>query len=264
MKRSHGNEMSKPSIFITGAAQGIGRAIALRFASEGWFVGLSDIDEEGTASLADVIGEKQALALRLDVTDRDSILECLERFHRAAGERLDMLCNNAGVLYTGSFQDVSLDRLDRMIAVNFAAVVHVTHAAFPFLRDTPGARVVNLSSTSAIYGVPEMAVYSATKHAVRAVTEALAIEWAKHGIQVSDVMPPFVRTAMVTDADPVGVMSSMGALLEPEEVANAVWDAANRRQVHVPVGRQFRVLNALQDVTPSSVTGLVMKKLSGH
>ncbi|MCP6059511.1 SDR family NAD(P)-dependent oxidoreductase, partial [Klebsiella pneumoniae] len=86
----------------------------------------------------------------------------------------------------------------RILAINVQGVVQMTHAAFPYLKATPGAQVINMGSASGVYGTPHMASYSASKFAVRGFTEALELEWRRHGIRVGDLMPPFVRTPMVS------------------------------------------------------------------
>lgn len=190
--------MSERAIFVTGAARGIGRATARRFARGGWRVGLFDVDEDGVRALAAELGPERCHAAHLDVTDGPAASDALERFAVGSGGRLDVLFNNAGLLFTGPFEDIPPEQNAAMIAVNLTALVNLTRAAFPWLRDTPDARVISMSSASSTYGVPELAVYSATKHAVRALTEALEIEWAPHGIRVCDVVPPYVDTPMIS------------------------------------------------------------------
>lgn len=175
-----------------------------------------------------------------------------------------MLFNNAGLLFTGPFEDIPPEQNAAMIAVNLTALVNLTRAAFPWLRDTPDARVISMSSASSTYGVPELAVYSATKHAVRALTEALEIEWAPHGIRVCDVVPPYVDTPMISGARRVRSMETLGVELTPEQVAGTVWEAAHGEGLHWPVGRSYQVLHALQGVTPPALTRRLVKRFTGY
>src|SRR5688572_10862022 len=107
----------RPSIFITGAAAGIGRATAVLFASRGWLVGLYDVDESGVEGLRRQLGEANALAGKLDVTDGAAFNVALQRFFAAAGERLDVMFNNAGIVAVGEFDQIPLARHHAIVDV---------------------------------------------------------------------------------------------------------------------------------------------------
>ncbi|PPE75212.1 short-chain dehydrogenase [Solimonas fluminis] len=256
---------SRPAILVTGAAAGIGRACAERFAREGWFVGVCDIDEAGARALAQRLGV-QGWAARLDVTDPQGWRDTLAAFTAASGGRLDVLLNNAGVLVGGPFGEIPLERQHWLVDVNFKGVINGAHAALPYLRQTPGARLINMASASAIYGAPSLAVYSATKFAVRGLTEALQVEWKPLGVEVMDVWPLFVRTAMI---DAVGAgsarsLDSMGVRLTPQDVAETVWRAAKRPgRTHWIVGLQARLMALAIRLSPAAITRRVVAKLSG-
>ena len=193
------------AVFITGAAAGIGRATALTFARNGFTVGGYDIDEVGLKSLADEIDElggHGAVTGHLDVTDPDEMAQRVSEFAKAAGDRLDVMINNAGILLAGRFEDIDVAAHLKEIDINTKGVVNGLHAAFPYLRSTPKSVVVNLASASAIYGQAELAVYSATKFFVRGITEALDIEWSRYGIRVIAMWPLYVQTAMTDHIRP--------------------------------------------------------------
>jgi NADP-dependent 3-hydroxy acid dehydrogenase YdfG len=160
------------SVFITGAAAGIGRATALTFARNGYIVGGYDIDEVGLKTLADEIDQLGATAVvgHLDVTDADEMAQRVSEFAKAAGDRLDVVINNAGILRAGRFEEMDLGGHFKEIDINAKGVVNGLHAAFPYLKATPKSVVVNLASASAIYGQAELANYSATKFFVRGIT----------------------------------------------------------------------------------------------
>lgn len=260
------------SVFITGAATGIGRATAMLFATRGYFVGAYDIDETRLQVLhGDIVAVGgRGVVGHLDVTDADEVAQRLGEFHEAAGGRLDVLVNNAGLLHAGRFEDIPLEAHHREIEVNVKGVVNGLHAAFPFLKSTPGAVVVNLGSASAIYGQAELANYSATKFFVRAITEALNLEWADHSIRVIDMWPLFVNTAMTRDVK-TGTTDSLGIRLTAQDIAEdivaAVDPALPRKvlqQVHFPVGVQAKALAAAARFSPAWLTRLVNKRLAGH
>jgi NAD(P)-dependent dehydrogenase (short-subunit alcohol dehydrogenase family) len=259
--------MDSPTVFISGAAAGIGRATALAFARRGYRVGAYDIDATGLATLRDEITGRggDVVVGSLDVTDAAEWARQLEAF-TAPSRRLDILVNNAGVLSSGRFEEIPLEVQRRMIDINFYGTLAGLHAAFDYLRNTPGAQVVNLCSASAIYGQPELAVYSATKFGVRGITEALELEWSRYGIRVMAMWPLFVATAMV-DGMETGSTKSLGVHLTPNDVAEAIYSATHPGRswpprVHYPVGRQTKVLAALSQVSPNWVQRLMNKTVS--
>src|ERR1700761_5804874 len=262
--------MPNRAVFITGAAAGIGRATALTFAKKGYTVGGYDIDEIGLKSLADDVDQLGGVAIvgHLDVTDSAEMAQRVGEFADAAGGRLDVMINNAGILLAGRFEDIDVAKHLHEIDINTKGVINGLHAAFPHLRDTAGSVAVNLSSASAIYGQAELANYSATKFFVRGITEALDIEWHRYGIRVIAIWPLYVQTAM-TDHIKTGTTESLGIRLTAQDVADAIakavepsWLRRAMHQVHFPVGPQTKVMAAASRFSPAWVTRLANKRLS--
>ncbi len=259
------------AVFITGAAAGIGRATALTFARNGYTVGGYDIDELGLKSLAGEIEAHggKAVTGHLDVTDPDETAQRVGEFAKAAGDRLDVMINNAGILRTGRFEDIDVSTQLKEIDINTKGVVNGLHAAFPYLRSTPKSVVVNLASASAIYGQAELATYSATKFFVRGITEALDIEWSTYGIRVIAMWPLYVKTAM-TENIKTGTTESLGINLTAQDVADAIVAAVEPRlfrrvihQVHFAVGSQTKVSAVASRFSPAWLQRLVNKRLAG-
>jgi NADP-dependent 3-hydroxy acid dehydrogenase YdfG len=258
------------AVFITGAAAGIGRATALAFARNGFTVGGYDIDEVGLKTLADdiqLLGGR-AMIGHLDVTDVDEMTQRVTEFATAAGSRLDVLINNAGILRAGRFEDIDAAVHLTEIDINTKGVVNGLHAAFPYLKDTPKSVVVNLASASAIYGQAELAVYSATKFFVRGITEALDIEWGRYGIRVIAIWPLYVQTAMTQDVK-TGTTESLGIRLSAQDVADAIvaavqppWWRRAIHQVHFPVGSQTKTMALGSRFSPAWLTRLANKRLA--
>ncbi|MDT5017925.1 MAG: hypothetical protein QOD39_4085 [Mycobacterium sp.] len=258
------------AVFITGAAAGIGRATALTFARKGFTVGGFDIDEVELKTLVDQIEQLGARAVvgHLDVTDADEMAQRVSEFASAAGDRLDVMINNAGILLAGRFEDRGVSEHFKEIDINTKGVVNGLHAAFPHLRATPGSVVVNLASASAIYGQAELANYSATKFFVRGITEALDIEWNRYGIRVISMWPLYVQTAM-TDNIKTGTTDSLGIRLTAQDVADAIaaavqpsWLRRRIHQVHFPVGSQTKAMAASARFSPAWLMRLVNKRLA--
>lgn len=150
------------NILISGAASGIGAASARLFHRRGWRVGLLDIDAEALRGLAAEL--PGAWQRAVDVSEPDAVGEALAQF--CADGRLRLLFNCAGVLRFGRFEEVALEDHARLLAINLQGVLNRCHAAFRSCA-MPQAQVLNMGSASGLYGVPEMAVYSASKFAVR-------------------------------------------------------------------------------------------------
>lgn len=241
------------TILITGAASGIGAATARLFHARGWTVGLLDIDHRPLAALAAELGG--AWYAELNVADAGAVGEALEDFCRLQGGRLRVLFNSAGVLRFGYFEEITLEEHARILQINVLGLLHVTHAAFPYLKGTPGAQVINMGSASGLYGTPHMVSYSASKFAVRGLTEALELEWRRHGIRVGDLMPPFVATPMVdSQRFTPPALRRLGVNLRAEDIALAVWRQVERPRVHRPIHWLFRLMYATGQVSPPSVS----------
>jgi len=255
----------RKSIFITGAASGIGRATARFFARRGWLVGLFDADEAGLGAVTAEVGTECSCAARLDVTDYASYERTVAAFAERSGGRMDVLFNCAGILRQSPFEALGRDDERAILHVNVLGVTNGIHAALPLLRATPGAHIVTMSSSAAIYGVPGEAMYSASKFAVRALTEALSIEFEPYGIVVCDVMPPIVHTPMVQNqAYAAAVYENMkNRALTPEHVAAVVWKAAHGRRLHWMLSRDVKVFAVASRLAPA-VGRPLMKRMASH
>ncbi|MGW0042975.1 SDR family oxidoreductase [Rhodococcus sp. NPDC003348] len=260
--------MTKRAVVITGAAAGIGRATARRFARDGYLVGAFDVDRPGLAVLADEIRAHGGAVHTgtLDVTDAAQWRQRLAEFTADSGGRLDVLVNNAGVLSSGPFAETDPAAHRAMVDVNVGGVVAGCAAAHEYLAATPGAVVVNLCSASAIYGQPELATYSATKFAIRGLTEALELEWRASGIRVLAIWPLFVRTAMTDDMDTRAV-ASLGIHLTADDVADEIASAVRRRprvlpKVHYPVGAQALLMLLASRFAPAWASRALNRRIT--
>jgi NADP-dependent 3-hydroxy acid dehydrogenase YdfG len=193
---------SARTIFITGAGTGIGAATARLFACAGWRVAGSALHAEHLATVQADLGER-FVPFVTDVRDRRGMCDAVADFAgRHGAGKLDAVFANAGVLWMGPDERLTPEQKQALIDVNASGLVHTFDAALPFLRRAaPGAHAVAMASTSAEYGSPHHALYSATKFFVRGYTEALAIEHRRSGIQVSGIYVSYVNTGMVTGAD---------------------------------------------------------------
>ncbi|HUD94930.1 SDR family NAD(P)-dependent oxidoreductase [Sphingobium sp.] len=214
---------------VTGAASGIGMAVAKKLATEGAKIVIGDRNAAGVEAVADGIGAA-ATAMALDVADEGSARAIIDRTVALHGG-LDILCNIAGVLDFGRFEDIDRRRWDRVISVNLTGVYHMCHAAMPHLIERRGA-IVNMASAAGLVGVPYNSAYSASKHGVVGLTRALALEFSKEGVRINAVCPGGVKTPMVQQAPPENIDWQMvmrsaswldsGEMAEPEDIADTV------------------------------------------
>jgi 3(or 17)beta-hydroxysteroid dehydrogenase len=183
--------------FITGAASGLGHAIARLFVGEGARVALADIDARGGEAIAAEIGEA-ALFIAHDVTSEASWLSSLAKAAESLG-RLDIIVNNAGIGTWGTIEKTTLEEWRRVHAVNLDGVFLGCKHAIPHLRAAGGGSIINLSSVAGIIGTPTLSAYGSSKGAVRQLTKSVALYCAsrKDGIRCNSIHPTFIATPML-------------------------------------------------------------------
>ncbi len=183
---------------VTGGGAGIGRAIAETFAREGAFVVVADRDGEAAKAAAEAIVKANGAASshEVDVTDTAQVKSLMQAIGETHG-RLDVLVNNAGVGERSDFRHLSDEAWDKVWSVNLDGTVRCAREAFDLLKASGNASVINLSSIMASKHTRQMAVYSATKGAVSALSRSLAVEYAPYGIRVNTLLPGYVETALI-------------------------------------------------------------------
>jgi meso-butanediol dehydrogenase / (S,S)-butanediol dehydrogenase / diacetyl reductase len=186
-------------VLITGAASGIGRATAIRFAAEGAIVTIGDINAAGLEETAGLMASRPQIQ-PFDASDFDS---CRSLVAAAASDGLDAVCNISGLLKWGPSEEFSLEDFERILRINTTSVFAICQAAMPHLEKTKG-NIVNTASTAALQGIAYTIAYSASKHGVAAITKGLAVEWAAKGIRVNAICPGHVNTPMGNMPPPPG------------------------------------------------------------
>jgi NAD(P)-dependent dehydrogenase (short-subunit alcohol dehydrogenase family) len=225
--------LGRKSIFITGAASGIGRETARLFAKQGWFVGAYDVQDAALAALESELGVDNGLFQKLDVTDRNAYGAAVAAFAEATGGTMDILFNNAGIGRGGPYEDMPWEDVLAVVNVNLIAVLSGINLALPLLKATPGSLCFSTSSSSATFGMAGIAVYSATKHAVKGFTEALSVEMKAHGVRVADTLPGLIDTPILPDDAKIRApKDGMWRLTPPAAVAEAVWAAYTTDKIH--------------------------------
>ncbi|OSC39758.1 SDR family oxidoreductase [Mycobacterium decipiens] len=265
------------AIFITGAGSGMGREGAKLFHAKGWRVGAIDRNGNGLVALSAQLGAERLWTRVVDVTDRTALEGALADFCAGnVGGALDMMWNNAGIGEGGWFEDVPYEAAMRVVDVNFKAVLAGAYAALPYLKKAPGSLMFSTSSSSGTYGMPRIAVYSATKHAVKGLTEALSVEWRRHGVRVADVLPGLIDTAILASTPQHGgagestispdevraaaPKKGMFRLVPAVSVAEVAWQAYRHpTRLHWYVPPSVRWIDRLKGISPELVRSRIAK-----
>jgi NAD(P)-dependent dehydrogenase (short-subunit alcohol dehydrogenase family) len=221
-----------PAAVVTGAASGMGAASARKLASEGWQVQLLDVSDKVMA-----VGEEiraaggTAISARVDVSQRVHVAAAISAARTEFG-RIDGLVNCAGIeQQPARFADMTEADLDRVFAVNVKGVIFAMQEVLPAMLEQGSGSIVNISSGSALMGIPRLGAYTASKAAVLGLSRSAAVEYARKGIRVNAICPGIIRTGMfenTTVFDPAAIERTgggapAGRIGEPEEIADAVW-----------------------------------------
>lgn len=223
---------SETVVFITGAAAGIGLAIVERLHLEGATIFAVDMNAQGLAQLA---GRERVTTSLCDVSDRVQVEQAISASVAQYG-RLDVLINAAGVIRLNHATEITDEDWARIISVNLTGVFYVCRAALPHLVESCG-NIVNISSSSAIRGLPYGVAYAASKGGVSAMTKAIAVEYGKRGVRANTVCPANITTDMQKNSGlPADIdwdllprmMSLTGEMGVPADVAGMVAAIASR------------------------------------
>ena len=244
-------------VAITGGARGIGRATARALIAEGARVAIGDIDAPLAQRTAQELGAG-TLGLALDVSDRSSFDAFLTDVERRLGP-LDVLINNAGIMPIGPFVSETDVTAERIIDINVHGVINGSKLALERFLPRDHGHLVNVASVAGKMGFPGGATYSASKHAVVGLSEAIRAEVRGSGIDVTIVMPVVVNTELGS-----GLHRSRGIRrVEPEEVAAAIVEALQTGRVDVWVPRSVAALIRSAGVVPRSVADAITRALKG-
>ena len=262
---------------VTGAASGIGRALAQRLAREGMSLALCDVNAAGlaeSAAAALTLAPRNAASAPhvtshiVDVGDAAQVTEFADEVVAAHG-RVTLLLNNAGVAIHGQFEDLSLDDFDWLMRINFWGVVNSTKIFLPILRREQRAHIANLSSIFGIIAPPGQTAYCASKFAIRGFTESLRNELAGSNVGVSCVHPGGIRTRIAADARVASGASGEAATYaeefdrvarhSPEFAAAKIVGGVKRNKARILIGGEAYALDAAQRIAPSQLSKLLQR-----
>jgi short-subunit dehydrogenase len=260
---------------VTGAASGIGRALALELAARGADLALADRDEAGLASVAAEIGSKQNITThRVDVGDPANIA-AFAQAAIAAHPALNILINNAGVALMGAFSEIDQSQMEWLMNINFWGTVHATRAFLPHLATRQEAHIVNLSSIFGIIGPPGQTAYSASKFAVRGFSESLRheLQMAASPVRLSVVHPGGVATNIARNSRVGSLMTDNGRRVEaierfdrvakttPAAAARRIIAGIERNEPRILIGGDARLMDLLQRFRPATYWAVLAKRI---
>jgi short-subunit dehydrogenase len=244
-------ELNGKRVLITGGAQGIGLEMALKFAGRGAEIVIADLNEAKLAPAAARIEEAGAAAwaFPVDVTNPASIASLRAQIAVEAGP-IDVLVNNAGVVFGGPFTETPLDRHIKTYEVNVLGVVGMTHAFLPDLIERPEAHLIDISSASGFVGLPYGSSYASSKWAVIGFSESIRAELKVMGhkhVRSTIVCPSYIGTGMFEGAE----APKATTILEPDHLAEKILRAVERNRIYVLEPWMVKITPLLRELLPT-------------
>jgi len=251
---------------VTGAASGIGKALAIELAARGAELALADRDEAGLASVAAEIGSKAKVSThRVDVGEPAQIAGCV-REAIAAHPALNIVVNNAGVALLGQFHEIDQAQMEWLFNINFWGAVHSTRAFLPHLATRREAHIVNVSSIFGIVAPPGQAAYAAAKFALRGFSESLRheLQMANSPVRLSVVHPGGILTNIVRNSRAGSGVTDNARRAEsierfdqiakttPQQAAKTIIDGIERNRPRILIGGDARMMDFLQRLRPAT------------
>ena len=262
------------SAVVTGAASGIGEALAAKLADRGSNLVLVDRDEQRLTLVAERLRAAHpglAVATHVAELSAEQQTDALAKTLATEHPETTLLVNNAGVALGGRFDQVTLEEFDWVMAVNFRSVVRLTHALLPVLKAHPGSHLVNVSSVFGIFAPAGQAAYAASKYAVRGFSEAIRHELAENRVGVTVVHPGGIKTRIAESARTGSGVSaeeyeqgrkqfSKLLTMPPEDAAAQIMAAIEKRRPRLLIGWSAKVPDVLVRLMPGSYWKLIARR----
>lgn len=258
------------SIVVTGGGNGVGRQIVLALLSKGASVIAVDINQAALDETVKLSGNNRRLYTHVvDISNREQVQE----FAKEAAlkyKHLDGLINCAGIIQPFiNLNELELDKIDRVMNVNFYGTLYMTKAFLPYLMKRPEAHLVNVSSMGGFLPVPGQSIYGASKAAVKVMTEALHSELKKTNVKVTVIVPGGVATDIKINSDikgskPAAEDERAKNMLSPEQAAKLIVDAMENDRFRVFIGKDCKVMNLLYSLRPSFAMKMINKVMDSN
>ena len=225
--------MNQKTIIITGVSKGIGLAVVHLFLSKNWKV-------VGIGRSSPSISHENFHFFPCEISIYSSVIHAIDQANSFLENRVDVLLNNAGFGTFGSITELPIDKWEEMFQVNVHGLMYVTREVVPIMKKQQHGHIINISSIAGLNGIVNGSGYAATKHAVKGISHSLYAELRNDGIKVTAVYPGSVKTNFFDDVDGITANDNM---LQPSDVAEAIWYLANTSPNFLPVDFEIRPLN---------------------
>lgn len=258
MKHHLSKKFPAKRAFITGSGSGLGLALCKELASDGWTIGMSDIDGVALQKASDVISKLggNPLSYGLDVSDKDQYRIVAEKFLAKTGG-IDLLVNNAGVGDGGYVEEYGLDNWDWLLSINLHGVIYGNALFIPTFKAQKTGAIINIASAAAFTSLPRMGAYNVSKAGVRALSETMDAELNHLGVTVSCVMPTFFKTKVMQHARGKAEELEMSKMifatseLTPERVAKHVLKKVGKGRFHIILPADAKFMFFMKRFFPS-------------
>lgn len=260
--------MPNKSAIITGAANGLGRALSIALYNSGYGLALIDIDEEGLTRLKDEIQrDGQTISVHtLDISDESKVIKCRQAI-LAIHTRIDVLINNAGISISQPFGEVEMEDFQRLFQVNFWGTVYCTKHFLPDLKKKAGSHIVNIISVFAAMGFPGKSTYGASKSAVMGFTNSLRTELIGTSVSLSLVIPPALDTGIIARGKHINEVMRQKEIeflqqnaMPVDRVAAIIVTKMHRNKYRIVIGRQTFWMDTAARLFPGLMTWLIAKR----
>ncbi len=246
---------------ITGAASGIGLAVAKALSAKGWRLALLDLNIEALKQATQTLNQENISLYGVDVCDYNALKKVIDEFAQQQQQQLRLLLNCAGIMKIQTTATSSPEFHARTFDVNVNGTFYACHAAYPYLKAAQG-QIINMNSAATQYGIPWQASYSASKFAIKGLTEALNLEWEQDGIQVGSMVPPVIETPMVTEqAQRSPIMERLASGLTTEDAVKAILQQIDKPKLHHPISWGFKLMYYARQMTPDFIIRLIFKHI---
>jgi short-subunit dehydrogenase len=252
--------------FITGGASGIGKALALALAEDGWTIGIADINAEALPAIAKTIQKQggKPLTFVLDVGNKKQFAQVVQDFLQQT-QGIDVLFNNAGVGDGDTFEQYSLENWEWLIQTNLMGTIYGCHLFLPTFKKQKAGHIINISSASAILGVAFMSPYAVGKAGIKSASESLLAELQEFGVDVSVVMPTFVKTNITQfsrgkEMPIIGKYAMQKSQITASWLANAILKQAGKRKFYIIEPFEGKILWFLARFFPTFAMRYMIKR----
>lgn len=260
---------NKKNIVVTGGGNGVGRELVLQLLRKGATVFAADINEDALKETMKIAQNSKSLFIYVvDISDKDAVFSFAEKVIKEHG-KVDGIINNAGIIQPFiHLNELEMDRIERVMNINFYGTLYMVKAFLPYLLKSPEAHIVNVSSMGGFLPVPGQSVYGASKAAVKLLSEGLSSELIDTNVNVSVVIPGGIATDIKKNSNIAykvsGDSSKTKMILTPAQAAELTINAMEKNKLRTYIGKDCKVMNALYRLNSRMAMGMINKVMSSN